>query len=163
MLLPGIVEAGLPRIGFGWTMRVLGFVMLAFQGIALALARTRVDTAAEDGAVGGAVGVWGSAVFAVCGWHLFLFLGHESRVLLCWGVRDERCGLDVRGLGEPSHRDERCRCRWETASSVPRGSIYRAGEHDDSLCGFVQCGSVLLACDPLDGRSVCLRHCLWPL
>lgn len=42
MMLPGIVEAALPRIGFGWTVRVLGFVMLAFQLIALALARTRI-------------------------------------------------------------------------------------------------------------------------
>jgi len=40
--IPGIVEALLPRIGFGWTIRVLGFIMLAFQLIALALVRTRL-------------------------------------------------------------------------------------------------------------------------
>ncbi|MCJ1244136.1 hypothetical protein MMC30_001334 [Trapelia coarctata] len=40
--IPGIVEALLPRIGFGWTVRVLGFIVLAFQLIALAFARTRL-------------------------------------------------------------------------------------------------------------------------
>jgi len=40
--IPGIVEALLPRIGFGWTVRVLGFLMLAFQLIALAFVRTRL-------------------------------------------------------------------------------------------------------------------------
>ena len=42
MLLPGVVEAALPRIGFGWTVRIIGFMMLAFQLTSLALARTRV-------------------------------------------------------------------------------------------------------------------------
>ena len=41
-ILPGVVEVALPSIGFGWTVRVLGFIMLAFQLIAFALARTRV-------------------------------------------------------------------------------------------------------------------------
>ena len=42
MLLPGVVEAALPRVGFGWTVRIIGFIMLVFQLISLALARTRV-------------------------------------------------------------------------------------------------------------------------
>ena len=42
MILPGIVEGLLPRIGFGWTLRVIGFLMLAFQLLALVLARTRL-------------------------------------------------------------------------------------------------------------------------
>ena len=42
MVLPGIVEGLLPRIGFGWTLRVIGFVMLALQLLALVLSRTRL-------------------------------------------------------------------------------------------------------------------------
>ena len=42
LVFPGIVEALLPRVGFGWTVRVLGFVMLAVQAVASAFARTRL-------------------------------------------------------------------------------------------------------------------------
>ena len=42
LVFPGLVEALLPRVGFGWTVRVLGFVMLAVQAVALAFARTRL-------------------------------------------------------------------------------------------------------------------------
>jgi MFS family permease len=42
MIIPGIFEALLPRVGFGWTLRVLGLIMLVFQLIAFALGRTRV-------------------------------------------------------------------------------------------------------------------------
>ena len=42
MIIPGIFEGLLPRVGFGWTVRVLGFLMLAFQLISFALARTRI-------------------------------------------------------------------------------------------------------------------------
>ena len=41
-MYPAIVECLLPRIGFPWTIRVLGFVMAAFQAIAILLARTRL-------------------------------------------------------------------------------------------------------------------------
>lgn len=42
MIIPGIFEALLPRVGFGWTLRVLGLIMLVFQVICFVLARTRV-------------------------------------------------------------------------------------------------------------------------
>lgn len=42
MIIPGIVEALLPRVGFGWTLRVLGLIMLVFQVTCFLLARTRV-------------------------------------------------------------------------------------------------------------------------
>ena len=41
-MYPAIVECLLPRIGFPWTVRVLGFVMLGFQIVAITLARTRL-------------------------------------------------------------------------------------------------------------------------
>ena len=43
MVIPGIFEALLPRVGFGWTLRMLGLIMFAFQLIAFTLARTRVS------------------------------------------------------------------------------------------------------------------------
>jgi MFS family permease len=42
MVYPAIVESLLPRIGFGWTLRVVAFVMLALQGVALAFAKPRL-------------------------------------------------------------------------------------------------------------------------
>ncbi|ROV88401.1 hypothetical protein VPNG_10295 [Cytospora leucostoma] len=42
MIIPGIFEALLPRVGLGWTLRVLGLIMLVFQVVCFALARTRV-------------------------------------------------------------------------------------------------------------------------
>jgi MFS family permease len=42
MIIPGLFSALLPRIGFAWTVRVLGFITLAFQVVSFALARTRI-------------------------------------------------------------------------------------------------------------------------
>ncbi|KAJ5959170.1 Major facilitator superfamily domain general substrate transporter [Penicillium vulpinum] len=42
MLLPGLVKALMPTIGFGWTVRVLGFVMLATSIPAIFLLQTRL-------------------------------------------------------------------------------------------------------------------------
>ena len=42
MVIAGLFEGLLPRIGFGWTIRVMGFLSLAFQVIGFALARTRL-------------------------------------------------------------------------------------------------------------------------
>ncbi|KAJ5230152.1 hypothetical protein N7489_010860 [Penicillium chrysogenum] len=42
MLLPGLVKALLPSIGFGWTVRVLGFVMLGTSIPAILLFQTRL-------------------------------------------------------------------------------------------------------------------------
>lgn len=41
-MFPLIAQQLLPKIGFGWTVRVMGFVMLANMVIILALARTRI-------------------------------------------------------------------------------------------------------------------------
>jgi len=42
MLFPGLVEALLPRIGFAWTIRVLGFVMLPLGLTSLFMLKTRL-------------------------------------------------------------------------------------------------------------------------
>ncbi|OQE47071.1 hypothetical protein PENCOP_c001G00444 [Penicillium coprophilum] len=42
MLLPGLVKALMPLIGFGWTVRVLGFVMFATSIPAILLLQTRL-------------------------------------------------------------------------------------------------------------------------
>ena len=42
MLYPALVEVLLPKIGFGWTLRVLGFVMLALQLVGVGLVRKRL-------------------------------------------------------------------------------------------------------------------------
>ncbi|KAL1856158.1 hypothetical protein Plec18167_006472 [Paecilomyces lecythidis] len=42
MLFPGLVKALLPTIGFSWTMRVLGFVMLATSTLCLILLQPRL-------------------------------------------------------------------------------------------------------------------------
>jgi MFS family permease len=42
VIFPLIAQQLLSRIGFGWTVRVMGFVMLANMAIILALARTRI-------------------------------------------------------------------------------------------------------------------------
>ena len=42
LIFPAIVEVLLPKIGFPWTVRVLGFVMLGLQAVALTLAKTRL-------------------------------------------------------------------------------------------------------------------------
>jgi MFS family permease len=42
IIIPGIFEALLPRVGFGWTLCVLGLIMLVFQVVYFLLARTRV-------------------------------------------------------------------------------------------------------------------------
>ena len=42
LVIPALVEVLLPKLGFPWTMRVLGFVMLALQAISLTLVRTRL-------------------------------------------------------------------------------------------------------------------------
>lgn len=42
MVFPAIVETLLPKIGFPWTMRVLGFLMLGVTSITLALMKTRL-------------------------------------------------------------------------------------------------------------------------
>ncbi|KAJ5836057.1 Major facilitator superfamily domain general substrate transporter [Penicillium robsamsonii] len=42
MLLPGLVKALMPAIGFGWTVRVLGFVMFATSIPAMLLLQTRL-------------------------------------------------------------------------------------------------------------------------
>lgn len=41
MIFPAIVKALLPKIGFGWSVRVLGFVILALDLLAFALSRPR--------------------------------------------------------------------------------------------------------------------------
>lgn len=42
LVFPVIVQQLLPKIGFAWTVRVLGFVMLALQALTLAFSRTRL-------------------------------------------------------------------------------------------------------------------------
>ena len=42
IIFPVIVQQLLPKIGFPWTVRVLGFVMLALQGVALAFTKPRL-------------------------------------------------------------------------------------------------------------------------
>ncbi|PWY96107.1 monocarboxylate permease [Aspergillus sclerotioniger CBS 115572] len=42
MLFPGLVKGLLPSLGFGWTMRVVGFVMLATSLPSMALLQTRL-------------------------------------------------------------------------------------------------------------------------
>lgn len=42
IIFPIIVQQLLPKIGFGWTVRVLGFVMLGLQTIAFAFTKTRL-------------------------------------------------------------------------------------------------------------------------
>ena len=42
MVFPAIVEALLPKIGFPWTMRVLGFLMLGVTSVTLALMKARL-------------------------------------------------------------------------------------------------------------------------
>lgn len=42
LVFPAIVQQLLPKIGFPWTVRVLGFVMLVLQAITLSLTRTRL-------------------------------------------------------------------------------------------------------------------------
>ncbi|KAL8737769.1 MAG: hypothetical protein Q9181_001359 [Wetmoreana brouardii] len=42
IVFPVIVQQLLPKIGFGWTVRVLGFVMLGLQAVALAFVRPRL-------------------------------------------------------------------------------------------------------------------------
>ena len=42
MVFPAIVETLLPKIGFSWTMRVLGFLMLGVTSVTLALMNTRL-------------------------------------------------------------------------------------------------------------------------
>jgi MFS family permease len=42
IIFPLIAQQLLPRVGFGWTVRVMGFVMLGNIAIIMALARTRI-------------------------------------------------------------------------------------------------------------------------
>ncbi|KAL8909104.1 MAG: hypothetical protein Q9207_000438 [Kuettlingeria erythrocarpa] len=42
LVFPVIVQQLLPKIGFAWTVRVLGFVMLALQAVSLAFAKPRL-------------------------------------------------------------------------------------------------------------------------
>ncbi|KAI9699572.1 MAG: hypothetical protein M1820_007070 [Bogoriella megaspora] len=42
LLFPGLVRSLLPRIGFPWTIRVLGFIMMGFSAISIAVLRTRL-------------------------------------------------------------------------------------------------------------------------
>jgi len=42
LVLPLIAQHTLPRIGFQWTVRIIGFIMLALFAISLALVRTRI-------------------------------------------------------------------------------------------------------------------------
>ena len=42
MVFPAIVQQLLPKIGFAWTVRVMGFVMLANSAVILTFARTRI-------------------------------------------------------------------------------------------------------------------------
>lgn len=42
LVYPVIVQQLLPKIGFGWTVRVIGFVMLAIQCVTLAFTRPRL-------------------------------------------------------------------------------------------------------------------------
>lgn len=42
MVFPAVAQTLLPRVGFGWTVRVMGFVVLFNAGVVVALARTRV-------------------------------------------------------------------------------------------------------------------------
>lgn len=42
LVFPAIVECLLPKIGFAWTMRVLGFVMLGLQAVAFACTKPRL-------------------------------------------------------------------------------------------------------------------------
>ncbi|KAI1341287.1 MFS general substrate transporter [Xylariaceae sp. FL0016] len=42
MVFPAIAQSLLPRLGFGWTVRIMGFVILFNSAAAFALARTRV-------------------------------------------------------------------------------------------------------------------------
>lgn len=42
LVFPAIVETLLPRIGFGWTVRIIGFVMLALQAVVFVCVKTRL-------------------------------------------------------------------------------------------------------------------------
>ena len=42
IVFPSIVQHLLPKIGFGWTVRVVGFVMLAVQVVALTFSKSRL-------------------------------------------------------------------------------------------------------------------------
>ena len=42
LVFPAIVQQLLPKIGFGWTVRVLGFVMLGLQSVAISFTKPRI-------------------------------------------------------------------------------------------------------------------------
>ena len=42
MVFPAMVETLLPKIGFPWTMRALGFLMISITSVTLALMKTRL-------------------------------------------------------------------------------------------------------------------------
>ena len=55
MVFPGLVEALLPQIGVGWTIRVLGFVMLTMQRVAFAFLQTRLPLRKTGPVVAGSI------------------------------------------------------------------------------------------------------------
>jgi len=42
IIFPLMIQALIPRVGFAWTMRILGFVSIGFNGVAFALMSTRI-------------------------------------------------------------------------------------------------------------------------
>ena len=81
MVFPGLVEVLLPKIGFGWTVRVLGFVMIAFQALAFAFLRIRLPPRKT-----GPIVEW--AAFAELPYTLFA-IGKSPQSIVSWDYADD--------------------------------------------------------------------------
>ena len=142
MVIPAIIEALLPRIGFPWTVRVLGFLFLGLQ-----IDRSGIledpSPATEKWTNRRMGGIQRTLLCPVLGRSLLLVLGDISGLLVYKRVRKDSGNLTEQCFQPADHHE----CSWlvrSPDSSMVHGQVYWCNEYDDSVRGALVSLALLL-------------------
>ena len=164
IIFPLIAQQLLPKIGFGWTVRVMGFVILFNAAVAIVIARVRLaprrlgpliewsafrEPSYSLYCVGMFFNLWAVyfAYFYVS-WYLGFSIASVSRLMFITDqhFRQKHTQSIVSDIFHDTYRYERC---WRACSLGMwpyRGSPFRTSQYPHN-CGFpVRCAVILLGC-----------------
>jgi MFS family permease len=178
VVFPIIAQQLLPRLGFGWTVRVMGFVMVANVAIILSLGRTRIPGRKSGPWL--ELGAFKEAPYTlfICGMFcVFLALYFAfSYVSTCLNIVDETHTADM-VVGQPicqgyfadidrdkSHHSlvaERTGRPGPSVASSPFGLLPWADEHLDTICIMPSNSVLRMDCYHLTTCSVHIHNHIW--
>lgn len=177
LVFPAMVRQLLPSIGFGWTVRAIGFVVLGVSSLTIALLRTRLpprksgpviewaafkETTYVLYCVGMFLNFWGLYFAFYYVGMKFPFYAHRSYAS-GGRIRSKHHWHQLHGFHLPSPSYERNRYTWPVDSQLLGRLDIRTFELHHPFCFRVQPRHVLLGCYQFSRRYIRLCHRVWPI